>query len=149
MLHETDQSEGDARELERKIDPARRIASTITDQTTLERLRAWIRGTEAELEATFSRPAAAQTSKLALESFGSKTASLQVVTWNFGFKPRLRLSSAIEGDRPAQQPLEFDVSLNVPILRSSCHSSTSRPSKSCLASLMASASSAQRRSTRF
>ena len=37
-----DQSEDDPRELERKIDQARRIASTITDQTTLERLRAWI-----------------------------------------------------------------------------------------------------------
>ena len=30
------------------------------------------------------------------------------------------------------KPLEFDMmSLNVPILRSSCHSTTSRPSKSC------------------
>ena len=36
-----DQSEDDPRELERKIDQARRIASTITDQTTLERLKAW------------------------------------------------------------------------------------------------------------
>jgi len=35
-----DQSE-DARELERKIKQASRIASTITDQTTLERLRTW------------------------------------------------------------------------------------------------------------
>ena len=37
-----DQSEGDPRELERKINQARRIASTITDQTTLDRLRAWV-----------------------------------------------------------------------------------------------------------
>jgi len=36
-----DQSD-DPRELERKIGQARRIASTITDQTTLERLRAWV-----------------------------------------------------------------------------------------------------------
>jgi hypothetical protein len=36
-----DQSD-DPRELERKIEQARRIASTITDQTTLERLRAWV-----------------------------------------------------------------------------------------------------------
>ena len=36
-----DQSE-DPRELERNIHQARRIASTITDQTTLERLRAWV-----------------------------------------------------------------------------------------------------------
>jgi DUF2934 family protein len=36
-----DQSD-DPRELKRKIEQARRIASTITDQTTLERLRAWV-----------------------------------------------------------------------------------------------------------
>ena len=36
-----DQTE-DPRELERKIEQARRIASTITDETTLERLRAWV-----------------------------------------------------------------------------------------------------------
>jgi hypothetical protein len=36
-----DQSE-DSRELERKIDQATRIASRINDQTTVERLRAWI-----------------------------------------------------------------------------------------------------------
>jgi hypothetical protein len=36
-----DQNE-DAGELERKIEQATRIASRISDQTTLERLRAWI-----------------------------------------------------------------------------------------------------------
>ena len=36
-----DQSE-DPRELERKIDQATRIASRINDQTTVERLKAWI-----------------------------------------------------------------------------------------------------------
>ena len=36
-----DQSE-DPRELERKIEQARRIASTLTDQSTIERLRAWV-----------------------------------------------------------------------------------------------------------
>jgi hypothetical protein len=36
-----DQSE-DPRELERKIEQAARIASRVTDQTTVERLRAWI-----------------------------------------------------------------------------------------------------------
>ena len=36
-----DQSEDD-RELERKIKQASRIASTITDQTTIERLRSWV-----------------------------------------------------------------------------------------------------------
>jgi hypothetical protein len=36
-----DQSE-DSRELERKIDQATRIASRINEQTTVERLRAWI-----------------------------------------------------------------------------------------------------------
>src|SRR3954465_8786100 len=36
-----DQSE-DPQELERKIEQAARIASRVTDQTTVERLRAWI-----------------------------------------------------------------------------------------------------------
>jgi hypothetical protein len=36
-----DQSD-DPRELERKIEQATRIASRVTDQTTVERLRAWV-----------------------------------------------------------------------------------------------------------
>ena len=36
-----DQSD-DPRELERKIEQATRIASRVNDQTTVERLRAWI-----------------------------------------------------------------------------------------------------------
>ena len=36
-----DQSE-DPRELERKIEQASRIASTLADQTTIERLRGWV-----------------------------------------------------------------------------------------------------------
>ena len=36
-----DQSD-DPRELERKIEQASRIASRVTDQTTVERLRAWL-----------------------------------------------------------------------------------------------------------
>jgi hypothetical protein len=32
----------DTRELERKIETASRIASTVTDQTTIERLRGWV-----------------------------------------------------------------------------------------------------------
>ena len=36
-----DQSD-DPQELERKIDQATRIASRVNDQTTVERLRAWI-----------------------------------------------------------------------------------------------------------
>ena len=36
-----DQNE-DPRELERKIETASRIASRVTDQTTIERLRAWV-----------------------------------------------------------------------------------------------------------
>jgi hypothetical protein len=36
-----DQGE-DPRELERKIEQASRIASTLTDQTTIERLRRWV-----------------------------------------------------------------------------------------------------------
>lgn len=37
-----DQSEEDPRELQRQLELATRIASSVTDQTTVERLRAWI-----------------------------------------------------------------------------------------------------------
>ena len=37
-----DQKEDDPRELERRINQASRIASTITDQTTIERLMGWV-----------------------------------------------------------------------------------------------------------
>ena len=44
-----DQSE-DPRELERKIEQATRIASRINDQTTVERLSAWIQGLRQRLQ---------------------------------------------------------------------------------------------------
>ena len=44
-----DQSE-DPRELERKIDQATRIVSRISDQTTVERLRAWIQDLRQRLQ---------------------------------------------------------------------------------------------------
>jgi len=44
-----DQSE-DPRELERKIDQATRIVSRINDQTTVERLRAWIQDLRQRLQ---------------------------------------------------------------------------------------------------
>ena len=46
-----DQSE-DSRDLERKIEQATRIASRVTDQTTVERLQGVDRGSEAEAAAT-------------------------------------------------------------------------------------------------
>ena len=44
-----DQSD-DPRELERKIDQATRIASRVNDQTTVERLRAWIQDLRQRLQ---------------------------------------------------------------------------------------------------
>ena len=44
-----DQSE-EPRELERKIDQATRIVSRISDQTTVERLRAWIQDLRQRLQ---------------------------------------------------------------------------------------------------
>ena len=49
-----DQSE-DPRELERKIDQATRIASHINDQTTVERLRAWIQDMRQRLQQPWRR----------------------------------------------------------------------------------------------
>jgi hypothetical protein len=51
-----DQSEDD-RDLERKIQQASRIASTITDQTTIETAQELGGATDADLEATFGRAA--------------------------------------------------------------------------------------------
>jgi hypothetical protein len=50
-----DQNE-DTRDLERKIAQASRIASTITDQTTIERLRGWVE----QLRQSLSRRSAAR-----------------------------------------------------------------------------------------
>lgn len=44
-----DQSE-DPQELERKIEQASRIASALSDQTTVERLRAWAQGLRRRLQ---------------------------------------------------------------------------------------------------
>ena len=44
-----DQSE-DPQELERKIEQASRIASALNDQTTVERLRAWVQGLRRRLQ---------------------------------------------------------------------------------------------------
>jgi hypothetical protein len=84
-----DQSD-DPRELERKIEQARRIASTITDQTTLERLRAWVEELKQSLRQRLAARRAKEEIKHALGSFGSKTVGLQAATWSFGFRPRLR-----------------------------------------------------------
>jgi hypothetical protein len=76
-----DQSD-DPRELERKIEQARRIASTITDQTTLERLRAWVEELKQSLRQRLAARRPRKRSKQALGSFESKTVGLQAATWS-------------------------------------------------------------------
>jgi hypothetical protein len=63
-----DQSE-DPRELERKINHASRIASRINDQTTVERLRAWIEELERS-PITFSTSLTASVSVAAMKRAG-------------------------------------------------------------------------------
>jgi hypothetical protein len=46
----------DPRELERKIEQASRIASRLTDQTTVERLWAWIEGLKQNLRQRRRQP---------------------------------------------------------------------------------------------
>ena len=138
----------DPLELERKIAQASRISSRITDQTTYERLRAWAE----ELRQRLGQRLAARRTRKRLEraptNSGNRMDGQQTATWSSGFRPSPRSASAIRSN----QCLRFggsDVCLNVSMCRSSCHSSMSRPSTSCSASLMASASSSHRSSTRF
>ena len=139
-----DQSD-DPRELERKIEQASRIASRVTDQTTVERLRAWIEDLKQKLR---QRREARRNQHTRPGNLGTERTPS---------RPRLGvLASGRVRDQRAR-PAVIDclsigrsaVCLKVSMCRSSCHSSTSQPSTSCLASLIASATSAHRRSTRF
>jgi hypothetical protein len=94
-----DQSD-DPQELERKIDQAMRIASRVNDQTTVERLRAWIEDLKQRLrqrlEARRTKQAISARAREIWEQNGCPTA-----TWSFGFKPNLRSTSVISSNRTA------------------------------------------------
>ena len=114
-----DQSD-DPRELERKIEQATRIASRVNDQTTVERLRAWIEDLKQRLR---QRREARRTSRRSVHApgkFGNRTDALQTATWSFGFKPSPRSASAIGSNRlPQYWPLGrvpecLDVSIQLP-----------------------------------
>lgn len=77
----------DPRELERQIDHATRIASRINDQTTVERLRAWIEELRQRLQVAWKRDAQDRRSVHAPGRFGNRTDALQAATWIFGFRP--------------------------------------------------------------
>jgi hypothetical protein len=84
-----DQSE-DTRELERKIEQASRIASSITDQTTIERLRGWVEELRQSLRQRLAARRAKEAIKHALGNSGSKTVVPQAATWSSGFQPSLK-----------------------------------------------------------
>ena len=84
-----DQSE-DRRELERKIETASRIAKTITDQTTIERLRGWVEELRQACSNIRPRGGPMKRSRPALENSGSKTVAPPTATWSSGFKPNLK-----------------------------------------------------------
>ena len=67
-----DQSD-DPQELERKIDQAIRIASRVNDQTTVERLRAWIEDMKQSLRRRLEARAQSRRSVHAPGKFGNRT----------------------------------------------------------------------------
>jgi hypothetical protein len=79
----------DPLELERKIAQASRISSRITDQTTYERLRAWV----GELRQRLGQRLAARRTREEIRAptnFGNRTDGQQTATWSSGFKPSLK-----------------------------------------------------------
>ena len=89
-----DQSD-DPRELERKIEQATRIASRVADQTTVERLRAWIEDLKQGLRLRREARRIKQESPYVRGKFGNRTDVPQAATWISGFKPSPRSASAI------------------------------------------------------
>jgi len=74
-----DQSE-DPRELELKIERASRIASRVTDQTTIELLGAWVKELRQKLRQYWMQDVPSTRSKPALGNSGSRTVAPQAVT---------------------------------------------------------------------
>ena len=67
-----DQSD-DPQELERKIDQATRIASRVNDQTTVERLRAWIEDMKQKLRRRRETRRTKQVISARAREFGNRT----------------------------------------------------------------------------
>ena len=87
-----DQGEHDPRELERKIDQARRITLlTITDQTTLERLRAWVEELKQSLRQRLAARRAKEDIRARAREIWEQNGRPAGRDWSFGFKPRPRL----------------------------------------------------------
>jgi hypothetical protein len=96
-----DQSD-DPQELERKIEQAARIASRVSDQTTVERLGAWIEELRNKLRQRLQARRRTRRSVHAPGKFGNRTDALQTATWSFGFRPSPRSASAIGNNRLPQ-----------------------------------------------
>jgi hypothetical protein len=114
----------DPLELERKIAQANRISSRITDQTTYERLRAWVDELRQRLGQRLAARRMREEIRTRAHELWEQTDVPQAATWSSGFWPSPRSASAIRSN----QCLRIggsDVCLNVSMCRSSCHSSMS------------------------
>lgn len=82
--------EEDSRELERKIAQASRIASSVSDQTTVGRLLAWAEDLRASYSSTARLVGRKKKSGRAPGNSGSKTVGRKGVTWSSGFRQKPR-----------------------------------------------------------
>ena len=84
-----DQNE-DPRELELKIERANRIASRVTDQTTIELLGAWVKELRQKLRQLLDARRTKHEIKARARELWEQNGCPQAVTWSSGFKPSLK-----------------------------------------------------------
>ena len=110
----------DPRELERKIEQAVRIASNVTDQTTVQRLKAFVEDLSRSCGKLWREDASSMKPEPGPANFGNRTDVPQAATWSFGFRPSRRSVSAIGSNRlPQYWPLGrvpecLDLSIQLP-----------------------------------
>jgi len=92
-----DQSD-DPRELERKIDQAARIASGVSDPTTVERLGAWIEELRQKLRQRWEARRIKQEITQRARQSGKSTGVPPAAIWSFGFRRSPRSVGAIRSE---------------------------------------------------
>jgi hypothetical protein len=86
----------DPQDLERKIEQATRIASRVTDQTTVERLRAFAEDLRRKLRELVEIRRTKQEIRTRARELWEQKDAPQAVIWSFGFRPSLRSAIASE-----------------------------------------------------
>jgi hypothetical protein len=94
-----DQSD-DPKELELKIEQASRIASSLNDPTTVERLTSWAQDLRHRLRQILKPAVLGMRSGGAPTNYGSKAVALQAATKSSGCKLKRRRKTAIRNELP-------------------------------------------------